>query len=279
MGFGIAALAWIAWQLVCLLRTARAVTAQPVAERLAVHRFRLVTALGAATAGTLLLYRGLGEAGPAGKAITTFHLLDALDTFLVYLGFALLLLSLLALFPPGGLALAGAGAATAGGAITAGAALDATLLGTAGVVLMAASADGMEGGNSGNSDKGEGKKNSTDPAVSDAVGAAREQKVAELTNGRIPSGAPGKPGLKVTKPGAGTSDVDVIGGDGSYIAVGGPAKARNLAKFGEKCHILKYAAEQQGVRAQVYLEKGTPEAALNLARRILGDGNVHTFVR
>lgn len=119
----------------------------------------------------------------------------------------------------------------------------------------------------------------TDPATAERVGAAREQKVAELTNGTVPSGAPGKPGLKVTKPGAGTTDVDVIGGDGSYIAVGGPAKARNLAKFGEKCHILKYAAEQQGVRAQVYLEEGTPESALSLARKILGEGNVHTFTR
>lgn len=109
MGFAIAALMWIAWQLIRLFRTARAAAAQPVGERLAAHRFRLGTALGSGTAGVLLLYKGLGEAGPDGEAITTFHLLDALDTFLVYLGFALLLLSLLALFPPGGLALAGAG--------------------------------------------------------------------------------------------------------------------------------------------------------------------------
>lgn len=61
--------------------------------------------------------------------------------------------------------------------------------------------------------------------------------------------------------------------------MGGPAKARNLAKFGEKCHILKYAAEQNGVRAQIYLEQGTPESALNLARKILGNENVHVFVR
>lgn len=66
---------------------------------------------------------------------------------------------------------------------------------------------------------------------SDAVGAAREEKVAELTNGRIPSGAPGKMGMKITQPGVGSSDVDVIGSDGSYIQVGGPAKAKNLAKL------------------------------------------------
>ncbi|MGW1047696.1 PrsW family glutamic-type intramembrane protease [Streptomyces sp. NPDC002521] len=145
MSFGIAALAWIAYQLTVLLRTWRTASAQPTAELLAVHRFRLGTALGSATAGALLLWRGFGDAGPDGRAIHTFHLLDALNTFLVYLGFALLLLSLLALFPPGGLALAGGGAI---GALTTEAALNAGVLGTAGVVLMAVGAGGTGGGES-----------------------------------------------------------------------------------------------------------------------------------
>ncbi|MFI6440001.1 RNase A-like domain-containing protein [Streptomyces sp. NPDC050759] len=143
MGFGIAALAWIAYQLTTLLRTWRTASAQPVGELLAVHRFRLGTALGSATIGSLLLWRGFGDAGPAGRTIRTFHLLDALNSFLVYLGFALLLLSLLALFPPGGLALAGGGAL---GALTAEAALNAGLLGTAGIVLMGLGASGGSGG-------------------------------------------------------------------------------------------------------------------------------------
>ncbi|MCT9077219.1 RNase A-like domain-containing protein [Streptomyces fulvoviolaceus] len=143
MGFGIAALAWIAYQLTTLLRTWRLVSAQPMGEVLAAHRFRLGTALGAATTGVLLLWRGLGDAGPDGRAIRTLHLLDALNTFLVYLGFALLLLSLLALFPPGGLALAGGGAV---GALTAEAALNASLLGTAGLVLMGLGASNGSGG-------------------------------------------------------------------------------------------------------------------------------------
>ncbi|GHE02605.1 hypothetical protein GCM10010339_26380 [Streptomyces alanosinicus] len=109
MGFGIAALAWIAYQLTTLFRTWRTASAHPTAELLVVHRLRVGTALGAATTGALLLWRGFGSVGPGGRAIHTFHLLDALNTFLVYLGFALLLLSLLALFPPGGLALAGGG--------------------------------------------------------------------------------------------------------------------------------------------------------------------------
>lgn len=143
MGFGIAALAWIAYQLTTLLRSWRQVSAQPMAELLAGHRFRLGTALGAATTGVLLLWRGFGDAGPDGRAIRTLHLLDALNTFLVYLGFALLLLSLLALFPPGGLALAGGGAV---GALTAEAALNAGLLGTAGLVLMGLGASNGSGG-------------------------------------------------------------------------------------------------------------------------------------
>lgn len=139
MGFGIAALAWIAWQLITLLRTWQPTSIQPHGEPLAAHRFRIATALGGATTGLLLLYRGLGDAGPDGKAVPTLHLIDALDNFLVYLGFALILLSLLALFPPGGLAFAGIGAV--GGAGSA-AAIHAALLGTAGVVLMAAGASG-----------------------------------------------------------------------------------------------------------------------------------------
>ncbi|WP_328880890.1 RNase A-like domain-containing protein [Streptomyces sp. NBC_00299] len=143
MGFGIAAMAWIAYQLVTLLRTWRRASAQPLGEVLAAHRFRIGTALGAATTGVLLLWRGLGAAGPDGRAIRTLHLLDALNTFLVYLGFALLLLSLLALFPPGGFALAGGGTV---GALTAEAALSAGVLGTAGVVLMGLGASNGSGG-------------------------------------------------------------------------------------------------------------------------------------
>ncbi|MBE8478176.1 PrsW family glutamic-type intramembrane protease [Streptomyces justiciae] len=169
MGFGIATLAWITYQLTTLLRTWRATSAHPMGEVLATHRFRLGITLGAATTGTLLLWRGLGDAGADGRTIRTFHLLDALNTFLVYLGFALLLLSLLALFPPGGLALAGGGAV---GALTAEAALNAGLLGTAGLVLMGLGAsngggDGNEGtpseSNGGASGSGSGQGHGKGP--------------------------------------------------------------------------------------------------------------------
>ncbi|GDY33987.1 hypothetical protein [Gandjariella thermophila] len=109
------------------------------------------------------------------------------------------------------------------------------------------------------------------------VGAARELKVAELTDGTVPSGAPGTPGRLIVRPGVGKTDIDVIGGDGSYIQVGGPAKARDLAKLGQKLNILKWKAGQDGVGAQAFFEEGTPENVLAIARRILGPDNVHTF--
>ncbi|MFD4344174.1 RNase A-like domain-containing protein [Streptomyces coelicoflavus] len=142
MGFCIAALLWIVWQLTVLLRTWRVASSQLLAEPLAIHRFRLGVALGAGITGTFLLRRGFGDAGPDGKAISTSHLLDALDSFLVSLGFALVLLSLLALFPPGGVVLAGVGSV---GSAATGTVFPAALLGTAGVVLMVAGAGGGPG--------------------------------------------------------------------------------------------------------------------------------------
>jgi hypothetical protein len=123
----------------------------------------------------------------------------------------------------------------------------------------------------------------TDPASSSgndaaAIGAAREKKVAELTGGKV-QGEPGQPGLKIVEPGVGPSDVDVIGKDGEYIAVGGPAKAGSLSDLGRKLRILKYAADNQGVPAQAYFERGTPETAINVAKRALGDNNVFIFDR
>ncbi|MFF3914447.1 PrsW family glutamic-type intramembrane protease [Streptomyces sp. NPDC001852] len=195
MGFGIAALAWIAYQLTTLLRAWRTASAQPTAELLAVHRFRLGTALGSATTGALLLWRGFGDAGPGGRAIHTFHLLDALNTFLVYLGFALLLLSLLALFPPGGLALAGGGVA---GALTAESIANAAILGTAGIVLMAAGArgDGMSG--QGASSSGEpprsGPEGKSRGRIAQESGDSYEDFLMEKLGGT--PGPDGRPGFK-----------------------------------------------------------------------------------
>ncbi|MBF6127781.1 hypothetical protein [Nocardia brasiliensis] len=158
---------------------------------------------------------------------------------------------------------------------------DAWLAGLAAVPGMGPGGKGSGGGRSGRNQPSEGGKlgGGGKPSSSDQVGAAREQRVAELTNGTIPSGDPGKPGLKVTQPNVGATDVDVIGAGGQYIAVGGPAKANNLPRLGQKLSILKWGAEQEGRTAQAYFESGTPQDAIDLAKRVLGDDNVKIFTR
>ncbi|MEV8061472.1 hypothetical protein AB0P37_34760, partial [Streptomyces antimycoticus] len=96
----------------------------------------------------------------------------ALDNFLAYLGFALLLMALLALLPSGGgLALATAGAG--GGLVTVPAVIHAAAFGTLGIVLMSASAAGDGGGGSPDSEGSEG------PVESSGQGRVRRGKEYE----------------------------------------------------------------------------------------------------
>ncbi|MER7875581.1 PrsW family intramembrane metalloprotease [Streptomyces solisilvae] len=140
VGFGIAALLWTGWLLVRLLRAWRATLALPHGEALATIRLRVWTALGGCVVGALLLLRLADGVPPDGPVIRNLHLLDALNNFLAHLGFALLLLSLLALIPPGGgLGLALAGARVGATVITREAAIHAAAYGALGIVLMAAS--------------------------------------------------------------------------------------------------------------------------------------------
>jgi hypothetical protein len=110
-------------------------------------------------------------------------------------------------------------------------------------------------------------------SASSAVGASREQTVAELTGGKVASGK------RIVVPGFGSTDIDVLGPNGEIIAVGGPAKAINLAKLGGALRVQKALASLRGVNALAYFEEGTPEEALALARRWLGDDNVKIFRR
>lgn len=102
------------------------------------------------------------------------------------------------------------------------------------------------------------------------IGLAREGAVAGITGGRVVRQA-------ITVRGVGSTDIDVIGKAGEYIAVGGPAKAGNLGQLGTHLKVLKTAADQAGVKALAYFEKGTPESALKVARKWLGAENVHIF--
>lgn len=160
-----AALAWIVWQLTVLLRTWRATAVQPIGEHLAFHRFRITTALGSATTGIYFLHRGLDNADPTGTLPPAAHLLEALDQALFWVGLLLLLVSLAALFPPGaGLAMAGGGALAGGSAvagITVEAAINAALLGSSGIVLMAVGSQGGGGGRTAPSGSSGGGSGST----------------------------------------------------------------------------------------------------------------------
>jgi hypothetical protein len=103
------------------------------------------------------------------------------------------------------------------------------------------------------------------------IGKAREVFVAEIVGGRVAGDA------RVTLQGVGTTAVDVYGKAGEFIGVGGPMKADNLADFGRKLQVLAGTAKQAGVKAQYYLAKGTPEAAIKLAQKWLGAENVFLF--
>jgi len=104
--------------------------------------------------------------------------------------------------------------------------------------------------------------------TSEALGLAREAAVATIAGGRVARHA-------VTVKGLGSTDIDVIGKAGEYIAVGGPAKT--ASQVGRQLQILKAAAEQAGVKAVAYFAKGTPEEVLKVARKKLGGENVHIF--
>ena len=114
---------------------------------------------------------------------------------------------------------------------------------------------------------------SSRPMTSAELGAAREIAVARLVGGTV-LGEPGGPGMMVEQPNVGKTDVDVLGLNGEYIVVGGPAKGRDLPQFIKKLHILRYAATQAGVRPIAYFDEGTPDEVLRAAEKVLGADSV-----
>lgn len=183
IGLGAAGLLWTAWQLARLLRAWRSTRAFPHGEVLALIRLRLWTAAGGCVVGTALLLRLADGTAPSAPVIRTLHLLDALHDFATYLGFALLLLSLLALLPPGGgLGLALATGARAGAfALTREAAVHAAVYGTLGVVLMAAAGGG---GSASGGQEGAGRSSPEKPGEgaideTEKVFNPKERRIAE----------------------------------------------------------------------------------------------------
>lgn len=112
------------------------------------------------------------------------------------------------------------------------------------------------------------------------VGAAREREVAEIVGGTVlgEGGAQGLPLYKYDKPTEIGTDVDVIGPNGEFIAVGGAAKAHDLKGFRDKLILLQRRADDQGVSAHVYLDNyKLPPEVIETAILVLGNDNVHLF--
>jgi RHS repeat-associated protein len=106
-------------------------------------------------------------------------------------------------------------------------------------------------------------------AAATPLGALREARVAEITGGRVS-------GERI-KNSAGSTDIDVLGPSGELISVGGPMKSMKMSEFGSHLNVLTKEAQARGVPAQVYLEQGTPQAAIDLAAKWVGPQNVFTF--
>lgn len=106
-------------------------------------------------------------------------------------------------------------------------------------------------------------------AAATPLGALREARVAKITGGRVS-------GERI-KNSAGSTDIDVLGPSGELISVGGPMKSMKMSEFGSHLNVLTKEAQARGVPAQVYLEQGTPQAAIDLAAKWVGPQNVFTF--
>lgn len=103
-------------------------------------------------------------------------------------------------------------------------------------------------------------------ADSAAVGASRVDRVlAEFGEDVVDTG-------RIVKTPYGSTDIDVVLRDNTFIEVGGPAKSINLSKFGQQLQRVRWAADQAGGRALFRYAPGTPQEAIDLALKWFGPG-------
>jgi hypothetical protein len=103
------------------------------------------------------------------------------------------------------------------------------------------------------------------------LGDAREALAAFVSGGRVVND------LKLsarTAKGLESVKVDVIGGAGELITVGGGAKSFNMGEWGDRLRTLRDVAAARGVKAQAYLDADAPEHVIKLAEKWLGKDNV-----
>ncbi|WP_245395487.1 hypothetical protein [Anthocerotibacter panamensis] len=116
--------------------------------------------------------------------------------------------------------------------------------------------------------------------IANELGLAREQRFADSIGGSVAKGSDGRdllvealnnPGLKIR--------IDILGPNNELGLVGGPGKALNLARLGDRLSTLRKVAESRGVGFIAAFEEGTPESVFELAARKLGASNVYRFPR
>ncbi|MFC0773418.1 SpvB/TcaC N-terminal domain-containing protein [Terrimonas alba] len=117
--------------------------------------------------------------------------------------------------------------------------------------------------------------------VAGSVGFKREVAVTKLTGGKLARN-PNYPydDLRIEYIHDGKTScvpIDVLGPNGEFIIVGGPAKETNISHLTQRLRQLKMAANYRGVQGIAYFSSDTSEEVINKAKDILGEHNVRTF--
>lgn len=165
----VAALALLVWQLLTVLRGLRGAAQGPSIDPAVRSWFRLAGGLGAVVTGLVVLATVIGGTPMDHKAFTNFHVLDALAGAILAVLLLFAVAAVIAIFPPGGLALAGGGvAAMAGGISISGATIATTAVvgAVSGVMLAEAAGDSGSSGSSGRSGDS-GRQSNTDKFPAD----------------------------------------------------------------------------------------------------------------
>ncbi|MFC7619196.1 PrsW family glutamic-type intramembrane protease [Microlunatus sp. GCM10028923] len=152
----------------------------------AVLRAGLRISIGAAAllGGTGAVVRALTGTAGNGRALDTYHILDALGQALLAVGILMALAGLFVMFPPGGaLALAGGGILAEGVAIASILKI-AAVLGLSGIALMAAAQNGGYGGGGGGGGT-PGNNQAQNKQFKDAVRAANRDRDTPLTRDQV----------------------------------------------------------------------------------------------
>jgi hypothetical protein len=160
----IGGLGWLAWQSLTVARGLPAALGEPYGDLALRGEFRLLSGVGALAAGVASLVLVASGTKLSQRAISNFHVLDALAGAIVAVLLLLSLAALIAMFPPGGLALALAeGGALAGGITISGTAIAQTaVVGALSGWLLAEASDGgssSESSSSSSSESGSGTRN------------------------------------------------------------------------------------------------------------------------